>query len=281
MTNDRHNGSRTIPEKGLVIGKVWAERIVSAEKTWELRKRPTAIRGPIGIIAKGTGSVIGTADVADCLGPLSLEQLRDNRALACETEEEILKDIEEGYVYAWVLKEAIKFGSPVPYKHPSGAVTWVDLTKALSGEALASPVSISSRSVLAGDFERIGRSLSGQTLSKGAPPYNPLSVCFQAAAEGKILGEAIATINWGKMEIDLMFVEPDHRGQGIGTALMNRIDEFARAGGLKAIRLNTPTWQGAGFYERAGFTEMGRIPLADDDAGNPQAEVTYVKILTL
>ena len=29
--------------------------------------------------------------------------------------------------YAWVLKDVIRFKTPVPYKHPSGAVTWVTL----------------------------------------------------------------------------------------------------------------------------------------------------------
>jgi hypothetical protein len=29
--------------------------------------------------------------------------------------------------YAWVLKDVVKFKNPVPYKHPSGAVTWVTL----------------------------------------------------------------------------------------------------------------------------------------------------------
>lgn len=35
------------------------------------------------------------------------------------------KDLEGQY--AWVLKDVIKFKNPVPYKHPSGAVTWVTL----------------------------------------------------------------------------------------------------------------------------------------------------------
>ena len=30
-------------------------------------------------------------------------------------------------LFAWVLEEVVKFKRPVPYKHPSGAVTWVTL----------------------------------------------------------------------------------------------------------------------------------------------------------
>ena len=129
------------------------------------------------------------------------------------------------------------------------------------------------------DFDRIGGKLSGQTLSKGAPAYNPLSMRFQAVAGGKIVGEAITTANWGKLEVELMYVEPEHRGQGIGRQLMSTVENFARASKLKAIRLNTPTWQGVGFYETCGYTEMGRVPLYNDKNGNPHFEVTYYKTL--
>lgn len=93
------------------------------------------------------------------------------------------------------------------------------------------------------------------------------------------MGETIVTANWGKLEVDLMYVEPEHRGQGIGKQLMSAVEDFARASNLKAIRLNTPTWQGVGFYETCGYKEMGRVPLDDDAAGNPHFEVTYYKIL--
>jgi ribosomal protein S18 acetylase RimI-like enzyme len=130
------------------------------------------------------------------------------------------------------------------------------------------------------DFERVGGQLSAQPLQKGAAGYNPLNYTFKACSDvGAVLGEAIVTQNWGKLEIDLMHVHEENRGQGIGKALISAIEAFARANFLKAIRLNTPTWQGVGFYERAGFTEMGRISLQEDSNGNPHYEVTYYKIL--
>ena len=266
-----------IPEKGLVIGPKWAELIVSGEKSWELRKRATKIRGDIGIIAQGTGTIVGTARIVDCIGPLGLDELMAGRQLACETEAEIVKDVEDGYVYAWVVDNAVKFEKPVPYKHPSGAVTWVDLKSHQAG------FNISAAKPTAGeDFDRVGGQLSAQTLQKGAAAYNALNYTFQAcAASGAVLGEAIVTQNWGKLEVDLMHVDEAHRGQGVGKALLKAVEDFARANDLKAIRLNTPTWQGVGFYERAGFTEMGRIPLQKDANGTTHFEVTYFKILDL
>ncbi len=120
--------SLKIPATGLVTGPHWAGLIVNGEKTWELRKRRASIGKEFGIIAKGTGTIVGAATIADCLGPLDLVQLMENRHLACESEQEILDDVKNGYDKAWVLANARAFDPPVRYRHPSGAVTWVTLS---------------------------------------------------------------------------------------------------------------------------------------------------------
>jgi hypothetical protein len=39
-------------------------------------------------------------------------------------------------VFAWVLTDVVKFKQPVPYVHPSGAVTWVTLDEATTKKVL-------------------------------------------------------------------------------------------------------------------------------------------------
>lgn len=39
--------------------------------------------------------------------------------------------------YAWVLKDVIKFKTPVLYKHPYGAVTWVTLDEPTTKKVLS------------------------------------------------------------------------------------------------------------------------------------------------
>ncbi len=136
------------------------------------------------------------------------------------------------------------------------------------------------RGALEIDFERVGGKLSAQTREKGAPDYNPLSRHFMAVAEdGKLVGQAILTHNWGKGELELMFVEPEERGKGVGTALMSAVEDFARVNGLACIRLNTPSWQGEGFYERVGYEELCRVPMNAEIDGKKQFEITYAKTL--
>lgn len=40
--------------------------------------------------------------------------------------------------YAWILENPILFNEPVPYKHPMGAVIWVNLSNAIGQDVLLS-----------------------------------------------------------------------------------------------------------------------------------------------
>src|SRR5438876_7688725 len=51
--------------KALIIDEPWISMIVSGQKTWEMRSRNTQVRGRIGLIRKGSKTVIGLADLVD------------------------------------------------------------------------------------------------------------------------------------------------------------------------------------------------------------------------
>ena len=57
-------------------------------------------------------------------------------------------------------------------------------------------------------------------------------------------------------EIKRMFVDPAHRGSGAATAVLARLEEFARAAGWSRLVLETGTLQPEAqrFYEREGYT---------------------------
>jgi hypothetical protein len=109
-------------KKALIIKKYWLDQIFDNNKIWEMRSRPTAIRGKILLIAAGTGKIFGEVDLIDsysiAIKPddtfYALHKIRDVSLLA-------------KWKYAWVLSNPIKYVTPIPYKHPRGAVTWVIL----------------------------------------------------------------------------------------------------------------------------------------------------------
>lgn len=114
------------PTQALIIDEPWIGHILAGRKDWEMRSRPTTKRGPIALVRKGSGQVVATARLVDCLPPLSAA---DMAAHADRHRIPAAMIGQEGYRWftPWVLADVQILSMPVPYRHPSGAVTWVDL----------------------------------------------------------------------------------------------------------------------------------------------------------
>jgi hypothetical protein len=109
--------------KGLVIRKEPLDKILAGKKTWEIRGKATSLRGRIALIASKSGHVVGTCEVVDVVGPLTLAQFQRNARRA---------GFQPGRLpyaktFAWVLRDARRLPEPIRYHHPPGAVIWVRL----------------------------------------------------------------------------------------------------------------------------------------------------------
>jgi ribosomal protein S18 acetylase RimI-like enzyme len=49
------------------------------------------------------------------------------------------------------------------------------------------------------------------------------------------------------------------RGRGHATALLSRVEEIAAAHGAIGSHLMTSTFQAIGFYQKRGYSEIGRL----------------------
>lgn len=112
--------------RALLIRHPWVDMILDGKKTWEMRGSRTSIRETVGLIASGSGTVIGVCDVVDCIGPLSQGEYRENARKAGERPSTAKLDYRTNF--AWVVANPRHLKKPVPYKHPSGAITWVRLS---------------------------------------------------------------------------------------------------------------------------------------------------------
>lgn len=111
--------------KGLIVREEPMAQILKGVKTWELRSRRTQIRGKIALITSGSGTVVGTAEVVECIGPLTVEQWNSNlRKMGLSKEDRIKSKREIGDVYAWVIKSAKRLRKPIPYRHKPGIINW-------------------------------------------------------------------------------------------------------------------------------------------------------------
>lgn len=108
---------------GLLILKEPLDKILAGTKTWEIRGKATARRGPIALIQSKSGHVVGTCDVVDVVGPLTLAELQRNASRTGFRPNEL----PYATTYAWVVRDARRLPEPVPYRHPAGAVIWVRL----------------------------------------------------------------------------------------------------------------------------------------------------------
>lgn len=80
-----------------------------------------------------------------------------------------------------------------------------------------------------------------------------------ARIEGEIAGFALGRAVVDEAELLLIGVSPEYRRQGIGKALLDNAMDCARARG--ACKLHLEVRQGndaVGFYNRAGFQQVGR-----------------------
>jgi ribosomal protein S18 acetylase RimI-like enzyme len=92
----------------------------------------------------------------------------------------------------------------------------------------------------------------------GPPKHVPLWL-FARDAAGKVQGGLRGQTYWSWCSIDVLAVAEPYRRQGLGSRLLGKAEEIARARGCVGIRLDTVSFQAPGFYSRHGYTEFGRI----------------------
>ena len=111
--------------KGLIVKEPWIDMILDGSKTLEIRGKNTNIRGPVALIKSGSGMVFGTVDIT---GSFPINRID---AVILKRRHRISDHVIVHQTYqnphAWDLSNPKKFKNPVPYRHPQGAVVWVNL----------------------------------------------------------------------------------------------------------------------------------------------------------
>lgn len=114
--------------RALVVDEPWISAILKGEKTWEMRKGNCKIRGSIALNRKGSGQVVGMAEVTDCRPPLTTPgayaEAESKHRIPLDRQKRAFSD---GWRTPWVLSNARPLSKPIHYKQPSGAVIWVNL----------------------------------------------------------------------------------------------------------------------------------------------------------
>jgi len=113
--------------KALIIADPWIGYILDGSKTWEMRSNAVSHRGWFGLIRKGTGAVYGVARLVDTGASLSPDEMIATFERHRIPENMIRSGEVAKWNTPWILSDVQRLSSPVPYRHRSGAVTWVEL----------------------------------------------------------------------------------------------------------------------------------------------------------
>lgn len=110
--------------KAFIVNEHWGNLILDGLKTWEIRGTGTQVRGRTGVIFSGTGMIWGSVEItgSELLLEEDFDNFRDCHRIPC-----IFEKLPYGEPHIWHLKNPIRFPEPVPYRHPQGAVIWVNL----------------------------------------------------------------------------------------------------------------------------------------------------------
>jgi GNAT superfamily N-acetyltransferase len=80
---------------------------------------------------------------------------------------------------------------------------------------------------------------------------------FARDAAGKVQGGVRGQTYWSWCSIEWLAVAEPYRRQGVGSRLLMKSEEIARARGCVGIRLDSVSFQAPDFYRRHGYTEFG------------------------
>jgi GNAT superfamily N-acetyltransferase len=131
------------------------------------------------------------------------------------------------------------------------------------------------------ELARIKAGLAASDPALGPYRPAPLAVLLHGAGDGRaagrgaLLGGLVGETAWQWLSIRLLWVDPAHRGAGQGRRLLAAAVAEARRRGCDHGRVNTFSFQAAGFYERCGWRRV----LTLDDFPRGHQRLFYTKSL--
>lgn len=94
----------------------------------------------------------------------------------------------------------------------------------------------------------------------GYSDRRPLSVVVRDPESGEILGGAKGRTSLGLLFVELFWLPERLRGSGLGSRILQMMEEEGRRRGCRAGVLFTISFQAPDFYRRHGWRVFGEVP---------------------
>ena len=98
---------------------------------------------------------------------------------------------------------------------------------------------------------------------KVGPDNHELVNIVEYDNSGNIIAGILGGTYWGWMHIDILWVDENHRKQGLGTQLLKAAESEAINRGCHSVHVDTMSWQAPDFYKKHGYeiiSELNDIP---------------------
>lgn len=82
---------------------------------------------------------------------------------------------------------------------------------------------------------------------------------FYAIKDEQLIGGIIANKKMQWIDVEIVFIDKQYRGQGIASQLINRMETYCKENDLVGIHLCTLDFQAKGFYEKLNFELIAEI----------------------
>ena len=98
---------------------------------------------------------------------------------------------------------------------------------------------------------------------KVGPDNHELLNIVEYDNSGNIIAGILGGTYWGWMHIDILWVDENHRRQGLGSQLLETAESEAINRGCHSVHVDTMSWQAPDFYKKHGYeiiSELNDIP---------------------
>ena len=98
---------------------------------------------------------------------------------------------------------------------------------------------------------------------KVGPDNHELLNIVEYNNSGNIIAGILGGTYWGWMHIDILWVDENHRKQGLGSQLLETAESEAIKRGCHSVHVDTMSWQAPDFYKKHGYeiiSELNDIP---------------------
>jgi GNAT superfamily N-acetyltransferase len=94
----------------------------------------------------------------------------------------------------------------------------------------------------------------------GISDLRPLAVVVKDPGNGQVLGGVTGRTSLRLLFIDIFFLPPSLRGNGLGSRILQMAEDEGRRRGCRSAFLYTVSFQAPDFYRRHGWHSFGEIP---------------------